>query len=92
MILQECSALKQKTVKNQDGTEAVIESFDVVFTDLIDTVMGETSKALTVQLKTEPPVVGKIYNVSLRLNVVSYEKEGKKGRFFKCNILDAKPM
>lgn len=92
MILQECSALKQNTVNGRDGQQQVIESFEVVFTDMIDTVMGETGRTLTVQFKQEPPVVGKIYNVSARLDVVNYEKDGRKGRFFKCNILEAKPM
>ena len=91
MILQECSALNERTIPTNEGTK-VVESFEVVFTDMIDTVMGETGRTLTVQFKQEPPVVGKIYNVSARLDVVNYEKDGRKGRFFKCNILKAKPM
>ena len=40
MILQECSALNERTIPTNEGTK-VVESFEVVFTDMIDTVMGD---------------------------------------------------
>lgn len=91
MTLVECSALNQRTVNTQNGSQ-VIESFEVVFSDNLDTIMGETSKNLTVQFKNEDtkPDIGGLYNVRFSLNVIDYEKEGKKGRFFKCTVLEAK--
>jgi hypothetical protein len=90
MMLKECSALNQRTVKGNDGSQQVIESFEMVLTDGIDTIMGETSKSVTVQLKNKPAEPGKYYGVSVRLNVVSYTKEGKESRFFKATIIDFK--
>lgn len=90
MVLKEVSGLQQKTVNGRDGQSQVIESFEVVLTDGIDTVMAETSKTVTVQFKNQVPVVDKIYGVALRLNVVEYEKDGKKSRFFKALLLDCK--
>ena len=93
MVLKECAALQQKTVDMQSGSQ-VIESFEVMFSDGLDTIMGETSKSLTVQFKNEKtkPEIGRLYTVRANLVVVDYKKEERKGRFFKCNIMEAKPM
>ena len=92
MVLKEVSGLKQNTVNGRDGQQQVIESFDVVLSDGIDTVMAETSKSVTVQFKNQAPAIDKVYGASVRLNVVEYEKDGKKSRFFKAVLLDCRPV
>lgn len=91
MILKECSSLIQRTVTDRNGQSQVIESFEVVLSDGIDTILAETSKAVTVQFKQEEtkPAINCIYAVSVRMNVVNYEKDGKQNRFFKATLIDA---
>lgn len=89
MNLVEISPLKENQTKDRDGQPITIESFEVIFSDGIDTVLGETGKNLTAQFKREAPELNAIYNVRTNLSLVEYEKEGQKRRFFKCVILDA---
>lgn len=89
MVCVSCSTLKSKTFKRQDGTQDVLESFDVVLTDGLDTVLAETSKVVTTQLKQTPLKVGASYSCRIKLNVREYKKDsGEVASFFSAALLD----
>ncbi len=92
MILSECSGLQSREVKDSQGNPMVVESFEVRLADGVDQILAETSKSVTLQLKKEPAIIGQLYAVSVRLNVVDYEKDGKKSRFFKASVMDMKRL
>ena len=92
MVLKAFSEAKQREITRQDGQKSVITWHDIILTDGIDTVMGESSDNLTKLIDSKDPNVqlpmniGDLYNVRLTLSVVSYEKNGQKGMFMKSNI------
>ena len=89
MICVSCSTLKSKTFKKQDGTQEVLESFEVRLTDGLDSVLAETSKVVTAQLKTTPLKVGAAYSCRIKLVVRDYKKEnGENAVFFSATLLD----
>lgn len=92
MTLKEVGQLRSNTFKNREGQEQVIESFDVVLTNGLDTVLAETSKVVTAQFKMTPPTPGHIYACNIRLQVIDYERDGKKGTFFKATLSDCKHL
>ena len=98
MLLSAFSENKQREIKRQDGTSKMINWRDVILTDGLDTIMGETAENLTnlinaqdenVRLKME---VGAAYNCRINLSVVAYEKDGKSGKFLKATIHQMSPM
>lgn len=92
MVLKAFSEKKQREFNRQDGTKAIIEWHDVILTDGIDTIMGETSENLTRQINaTDENVrlemkIGQLYNVRATFQVLSYKKDEKDSFFMKANI------
>lgn len=89
MALKAFSEKKQREFTRQDGTKAVIEWHDVILTDGIDTIMGETTENLTRQINaTDKDVrlemkIGVLYNVRATFQVLPYKKDGKDSFFMK---------
>lgn len=89
MVCVSCSTLKSKTFKRQDGTQEVFESYDVLLSDGLDSVLAETSKVVTTQLKQTPLKVGASYSCRIKLNVREYKKDnGEIATFFGATLLD----
>lgn len=89
MICTFCSPLKSITFKKNDGTSETIERFDVRFTDGLDSILAETSKTLTAQIKQKPLLVGAAYSCHFRLNVRDFKKDnGEVGTFFNATLMD----
>ena len=61
MVCTFCSPLKSKTFKRNDGTQDVMETFEVRFTDGLDTILAETSKVATSSIKTISLNTGSAY-------------------------------
>ncbi len=92
MTLKEIGGLRTSTFKNRDGQDQVIESFDVILTNGLDTIQAETGKIVTAQFKMNPPVPGHIYACNIRLQVIEYERDGKKSNFFKATLSECKDL
>ena len=82
MMLQAVSEKKQRTSQKMDGSTKVFSWYEVIMTDGIDTIMGDTTEGLTNQIdSTDEKVklnlnVGDLYNCRCTLSVVRYEKDG----------------
>lgn len=91
-VLKSISERKERTIQRQDGQTKVLKWYDVVMSNGLDTVMGETSESVTNQIEATDEnakllmEVGKCYMCRVNLNVVEYEKEGKKSSFFKATF------
>lgn len=89
MICAWCSALITSTVNRRDGSSEVMESFNVQFTDGLDTVLCETTKATTALIKAKPLVVGNAYPVRVKLVVVDYtNRDNQDQKFFTSKLTD----
>lgn len=91
-VLKSISERKERTIQRQDGQTKVLKWYDVVMSNGLDTVMGETSESVTNQIEATDENakllmdVGKCYMCRVNLNVVEYEKEGKKSAFLKATF------
>ena len=91
MNLVSCSLKKTRTWERQDGTSKPIDYYDVMLTDGIDTISGETGEALTAQISTEGDnklrmLEGHLYSVRFNINARKWEKDGKSGVYTSVNI------
>lgn len=91
-VLKSISERKERTIQRQDGQTKVLKWYDVVMSNGLDTVMGETSESVTNQIDATDEnakllmEVGKCYMCRVNLNVVEYEKDGKKSAFLKATF------
>lgn len=92
LVLKAVSERKQREITKQDGSKKMLPWYDVILTNGVDTIMGETSEALTAQidntdenyrLKLE---VGTVYMCRFTLSVIPYEKNGQKSHFNKVTF------
>lgn len=89
MVCTACSPIQSSTITRRDGTTSTIEYFNVQFTDGIDQILAETSSNATAIIKQHPLVVGAVYALRIRLNVVIYkDKEEQQRVFFKATLMD----
>lgn len=89
MVCTFCSPLKSITFKKNDGTSETIERFDVRFTDGLDSILAETSKAVTAQIKQNPLKVGAAYSCHFKFNVRDFKRDnGEVGTFFNATLMD----
>lgn len=90
MICAWCSTLQTNTVNRRDGSQEVMESFTVQFTDGLDTVLCETTKATTALIKATPLVVGNAYPIRVKLVVVDYtnKETNQQQKFFTSKLTD----
>lgn len=84
--------LQTREFKRQDGSIQTIKFRNLLFTDGIDTIYGETSSRLIEQIETTNDALklrlieGHLYNVDFNINAREYEKDGKKSTFVSVNI------
>lgn len=90
MSLVSCSNLCTNTVTDRQGQQSVIESFIVVLSDGIDSVVCETSKVVTAQFKQTPPTYG-VYNCSIKFRVVAGKDDPTKQYMF-ATLLECIPL
>lgn len=94
MLLKAFSETRQREINRQDGSKGIIQWHDIILTDGIDTIMGESSENLTKLIDSPDPnirldmSIDCLYNVRANLQVVSYEKNGQKSNFMKASILN----
>lgn len=92
MILMRVEDLQTREFKRQDGSIQTIKFRNLLFTDGIDTIYGETSSRLIEQIETTNDALklrlieGHLYNVDFNINAREYEKDGKKSTFVSVNI------
>lgn len=92
MKLVAVSEKKQRTINRQDGSQKLLDYFEVTMTDGIDTIHGETAEALTAQICTTNEEVkvklqeGCLYTVRFNINARKWEKDGRKGVMVGINI------
>lgn len=86
------SETKQREINRQDGTKKMLSWHDVILTNGIDTIIGETSENLTAQMDNPNPdfkldvKVDDCVMVRATFSVMPYEKDGRKSHFQKCII------
>lgn len=90
MSLVSCSTLRTNTVTDRQGQQSVIESYEVVLSDGLDSVVCETSKVVTAQFKQTPPVNG-VYNCNVKFRVVSGKEDASKQYMF-ATLLECVPL
>lgn len=92
MILMRVEDLQTREFQRQDGSLQTIKFRNLLFTDGIDTIYGETSSRLIEQIETTNDALklrlieGHLYNVDFNINAREYEKDGKKNTFVSVNI------
>lgn len=92
MILMRVEDLQTREFKRQDGSIQTIKYRNLLFTDGIDTIYGETSPRLIEQIETTnvalqlPLIEGHLYNVDFSINARDYEKDNKKSTFVSITI------
>lgn len=82
MSLVSCSTLRTNTVTDRQGQQSVLESFEVVLSDGLDSVVCETSKVVTAQFKQTPPTNRGVYNCNVKFRVVSGKDDPSKQYMF----------
>lgn len=88
MRLTNVSDLKTSSFTSRDGSSQTIEYYEVELTDGLDTIIGETSKSATFELKNHPIPLGSICNVTIRLQVIDYKRDDRASKFFKASIIE----
>lgn len=84
--------LQTRQFQRQDGSIQTIKYLNLLFTDGIDTIYGETSPRLTEQIETTNDALqlhlieGHVYNVDFSINARDYEKDNKKSTFVSITI------
>lgn len=92
MRLMRVEDLQTRQFQRQDGSLQTIKYRNLLFTDDIDTIYGETSPRLTEQIEaTNDPlqlhsIEGHLCNVDFTINARDYEKDGKKSTFVSITI------
>lgn len=89
MVLKAVSEKKQREIQKTDGTKKVIAWYEPIMSNGLDTIIGETSEALTGLIDNPDPnfklelKVGTCYMCRFSINVVQYEKNNVKSYFTK---------
>lgn len=92
MILMRVEDLQTREFKRNDGSIQTIKSRNLLFTDGVDTIYGETSPRLIEQIETTNEALklrlieGHVYNVDFTINARDYEKDNKKNTFVSITI------
>lgn len=92
MILMRVDDLQTREFQRQDGSLQTIKSRNLLFTDGVDTIYGETSSRLIEQIETTNDALklrlieGHVYNVDFSINARDYEKDNKKSTFVSITI------
>lgn len=92
MILMRVEGLQTREFKRQDGSIQTIKFRNLLFTDGMDTIYGETSSRLIEQTESTNEdlklrlLEGHLYNVDFTINARDYEKDGKKSTFVSITI------
>lgn len=92
MILMRVEDLQTREFKRNDGSIQTIKSRNLLFTDGVDTIYGETSPRLIEQIETTNDslklrlIEGHVYNVDFTINARDYEKDNKKNTFVSITI------
>lgn len=92
MKLVSVSPVKQVEVTRRDGQRKTISYNELLLSDGIDTIYGETSENLTSQINATDPnlklqlMQGALYNVRFSINAVEYTKDNVKTYWTKVNI------
>jgi len=92
MILMRVEDLQTREFKRNDGSIQTIKSRNLLFTDGVDTIYGETSPRLIEQIETTNDALklrlieGHVYNVDFTINARDYEKDNKKSTFVSITI------
>ena len=76
------SALKTNKVIDRSGQQQSIESFDIVLTNGLDSVVCETSRNVTNLLKEQMVEVGTYLNCSIKLRTVQDKNDKTKYYMF----------
>lgn len=92
MQLVKVGSLAEREFKRQDGTVKKLQFRELLLSNGIDTIVGETSERLTAQTEANSDqlrlrlVEGHVYNCEFNLSVREAEKDGKKRNFMSCTI------
>lgn len=92
MILMRVEDLQTREFSRQDGSIQTIKYRNLLFTDGVDTIYGETSPRLIEQIETTNDALklrlieGHVYNVDFTVNARDYEKDNKKNTFVSITI------
>lgn len=92
MILMRVDELQTREFQRQDGSLQTIKFRNLLFTDGVDTIYGETSPRLIDQIETTNDALklhlieGHVYNVDFTINARDYEKDNKKNTFVSITI------
>lgn len=98
MKLVAASEKKQREFQLKNGGTKVIEFYELLLTDGIDTIYGETSESLTNQINSTvqnariPLVKDGIYSVRFNINSNTYSKDNTTRYFVAVNIHQLTPM
>lgn len=90
--LKAISETKQREIIKQDGTKKLLSWHDIILTNGLDTIVGESSENLTALIDSRdenlrlPINVDDCYMVRCTFNVQAYEKNGVTSHFQKCVI------
>lgn len=90
--LKAISEKKQRKITKRDGSEGIITWHDLILTNGLDTIIGESSENLTNLIdSTDENLrldinVDDCYMCRFTLSVVPYEKNGVTSNFMKCII------
>lgn len=89
-----CSPKITKSIQRADGSQAVLEFYEVRFSDGLDSIKGETSSNVTTQITATPLKVGSLYMVNARLIVrdIKDKNTGEPSTFFSCRIIELAPF
>lgn len=92
MQLMACSMKKQRTWTREDGTQKLIDFYEVKLTDGTDTIFGETGGALTARIESTDEqtkvrlIEGHWYAVRCNFNTKDWEADGKSGVKVTVNV------
>ena len=92
MKLLSVSLKKQREIKRQDGSTKLLDYYEVMMTDGVDTIHGETTEGLTSLIATTNEDVkvhlieGHLYTVRFNINARKWEKDGRNGVMVNINI------
>ena len=91
MTIKSCSDLQSTTAQDRQGQTQVIESFQVVVSNGLDSVVCETSKSVTALFKQGKPAVGTVACCNIKFRAVCSRDDASKVYLF-ATLMDYAPL
>ena len=92
MKLISVSPMLQTEITRRDGQKKMLSYNEILLSDGIDAIFGETSENLTSQINSTDPnyrlelIQGALYSVRFNITTNEYDRDGKKRYFTKVNV------